>query len=73
MRKRGRLIAVAIAGATALHHFGQVNLADAIYRRGASLLPFVIVLDQKHLASRFNTEASAGVSPRSIWQRQCDA
>jgi uncharacterized membrane protein YedE/YeeE len=28
---------VAIAGAAALHHFGQVNLADSIYRRGASL------------------------------------
>ena len=30
-------MAVAIAGATALHYFGQVNLAHSIYRRGASL------------------------------------
>lgn len=30
-------MAVAIAGATALQHFGQVNLAHSIYRRGASL------------------------------------
>jgi uncharacterized protein len=30
-------LAVAIAGATALQHFGQVNLAHSIYRRSASL------------------------------------
>jgi len=30
-------MAVAIAGATALHHFGQVNLAHSIYRRGTTL------------------------------------
>ncbi|MBL8288832.1 MAG: YeeE/YedE family protein [Rubrivivax sp.] len=30
-------VAVAIAGATALHASGQVNLAQSIYRRGASL------------------------------------
>jgi len=30
-------MAVAIAGATALHHLGQVNLAHSIYRRGATL------------------------------------
>jgi len=30
-------MAVAIAGATALQHFGQVNLAHSIYRRGVSL------------------------------------
>lgn len=30
-------MAVAIAGATALQHFGQVSLAHSIYRRGASL------------------------------------
>jgi len=30
-------MAVAIAGATALHHLGQVNLAHSIYRRGTTL------------------------------------
>jgi hypothetical protein len=36
-------VAVAIAGATALHATGQVNLAHSIYRRGASL-PWLALL-----------------------------